>query len=52
MKKANWQLVLMIDGFDVLLHHPILNRADIFRRFAYAGLAVSVCVGVVSITKG
>jgi archaellum biogenesis ATPase FlaH len=30
IRKKNWQLVIIIDGFDVLLHHPILNRAEFF----------------------
>jgi hypothetical protein len=29
-KQKNWQLVIIIDGFDVLLHHPALNRAEFF----------------------
>lgn len=32
--KKNWQLVIIIDGFDVLLHHPILkNRTEFFGGF-------------------
>jgi hypothetical protein len=27
---AGWRLVLMLDEFDVLLHHPILNSAEFF----------------------
>jgi hypothetical protein len=30
IKQANWQLVLMVDGFDILLHHPILNSVEFF----------------------
>ncbi|RKZ92234.1 MAG: hypothetical protein DRR19_04820 [Candidatus Parabeggiatoa sp. nov. 1] len=30
IKKANWRLVLLIDEFDSLLHHPILNSAEFF----------------------
>ena len=30
MELTVWQLVLMLDGFDVLLHHPILNSAEFF----------------------
>jgi len=29
-RKKNWQLVIIIDGFDVLLHHKPLNRAEFF----------------------
>jgi len=30
IKKLNWKLVLTIDEFDLLLHHPILNSAAFF----------------------
>ena len=30
MAPSGWQLVLMLDEFDVLLHHPILNCAEFF----------------------
>jgi hypothetical protein len=30
IRKVNWQLVLMIDEFDMLLHHPILNSTEFF----------------------
>jgi hypothetical protein len=30
IKKFNWKLVLIIDEFDLLLHHPILNSANFF----------------------
>jgi hypothetical protein len=30
IKQAEWQLVLVLDEFDVLLHHPILNSAEFF----------------------
>ena len=30
MKAEGWQLVLMLDEFDVLLYHPILNCAEFF----------------------
>jgi len=30
IRKMNWQLVLMIDEFDMLLHHPILNSTEFF----------------------
>ena len=30
MAPTGWQLVLMLDEFDVLLHHPILNCAEFF----------------------
>jgi len=30
MRKKSWRLVLIIDGFDILLHHPVLNRAEFF----------------------
>jgi hypothetical protein len=30
MELTVWQLVLMLDEFDVLLHHPILNCAEFF----------------------
>jgi hypothetical protein len=30
VRQANWRLVLMLDEFDVLLHHPILNSAEFF----------------------
>ena len=26
----NWRLVLLLDEFDVLLHHPVLNSAEFF----------------------
>ncbi len=28
--QVGWRLVLMLDEFDVLLHHPILNSAEFF----------------------
>ncbi len=30
IRKKHWQLVIIIDGFDILLHHPILNRVEFF----------------------
>jgi len=30
MDDAGWRLVLLLDEFDVLLHHPILNSAEFF----------------------
>jgi hypothetical protein len=30
MELTVWRLVLMLDEFDVLLHHPILNNAEFF----------------------
>jgi hypothetical protein len=30
MEQAGWRLVLMLDEFDVVLHHPALNRAEFF----------------------
>jgi hypothetical protein len=30
MELTVWRLVLMLDEFDVLLHHPILNSAEFF----------------------
>ena len=30
MEQAGWRLVLMLDEFDVLLQHPILNSAEFF----------------------
>jgi hypothetical protein len=30
MSAANWRLVLMVDEFNDLLHHPILNSAEFF----------------------
>jgi len=30
MRPTGWRLVLMLDEFDVLLHHPILNCAEFF----------------------
>ena len=30
IKRFNWKLVLIIDEFDLLLHHPILNSATFF----------------------
>lgn len=30
MAQAGWRLVLMLDEFEVLLHHPILNSAEFF----------------------
>jgi hypothetical protein len=30
MAEANWRLVLILDEFDVLLHHPALHRAEFF----------------------
>jgi hypothetical protein len=30
IKKFNWKFVLIIDEFDLLLHHPILNGAKFF----------------------
>jgi hypothetical protein len=32
IKQANLRLVLMLDGFDVLLHHKILNSTEFFGR--------------------
>jgi hypothetical protein len=29
-EQEGWRLVLMLDEFDVLLHHPTLNRAEFF----------------------
>ena len=51
MKLANWRLVLMIDGFDVLLHHPILNDVEFFgglRTLAsrYKALALVVTTNI------
>lgn len=48
IKQMNWQLVLMIDEFDVLLHHPLLNRADFFgnlrNRFSLSNGALTVII--------
>lgn len=30
MRQAGWRLVVLLDEFDVLLHHPTLNRAEFF----------------------
>ena len=30
MRTANWRLVLLLDEFDALLYHPILNSAEFF----------------------
>ena len=30
LKLENWRLVLLLDEFDVLLHHPILNSAEFY----------------------
>jgi hypothetical protein len=30
MRQSGWRLVLLLDEFDVLLHHPTLNRAEFF----------------------
>ena len=30
MNAAEWRLVLLLDEFDVLLHHPVLNCAEFF----------------------
>ena len=30
MAESGWQVVLILDEFDVLLHHPTLNRAEFF----------------------
>ena len=30
MKQAGWRLVLMLDEFDALLYHPVLNSAEFF----------------------
>ena len=29
-RRANWHLVLLLDEFDLLLHHPVLNCAEFF----------------------
>lgn len=30
LNEKNWRLVLLLDEFDLLLHHPILNSAEFF----------------------
>jgi hypothetical protein len=30
MRQSGWRLVLLLDEFDVLLHHPTLHRAEFF----------------------
>lgn len=41
LKKAGWHFVLLIDEFDALLHHPVLNSAEF-----YGGLrALASCSG-------
>ena len=30
MRQHGWRLILLIDEFDLLLHHPILNSAEFF----------------------
>jgi hypothetical protein len=58
MKLANWRLVLMVDGFDVLLHHPILNDVEFFgglrtlaSRFSALALVVTTNIRVSQLEK-
>jgi hypothetical protein len=48
LNKDNWRLVLLLDEFDTLLHHPVLNSAEFFgglRALAsYSGGALALIV--------